>query len=81
MFTFCVTMKNHGGYTESTLNGFEPGVKLNYDPGFIRWQRLLTVPGTESRIKAFQNLLEASLRKVDEPTMIVDKGLEIIAED
>ena len=30
LFTFCVTMQNHGGYTVEDRAGFEPTVKLGY---------------------------------------------------
>ncbi len=30
---FCVTMQNHGGYTEERSAGYEPDVKLDYDGG------------------------------------------------
>ena len=31
MFTFLVTMQNHGDYSEDTLGAYEPNVKLNYN--------------------------------------------------
>ena len=71
LFTFCVTMQNHGGYTESTLNGFEPGVKLNYDQDYPLAETYLSL--AQESDKAFQNLLEY-FEKVDEPTMIVMFG-------
>lgn len=39
-FIFCVTMQNHGGYTEERSAGYEPDVKLIMT-GNIRWRRCI----------------------------------------
>ena len=55
LFTFCVTMQNHGGYSQSTLKGYEPDVKLNYETEYPeRHRRICHLP--ESRIKRFRIL-------------------------
>ena len=71
LFTFCVTMQNHGGYSKSTLKGYEPDVKLNYETEYPEAQTYLSLARESD--KAFQNLVEY-FEKVDEPTMIVMFG-------
>ena len=71
LFTFCVTMQNHGGYSQSTLKGYEPDVKLNYETEYPEAQTYLSLARESD--KAFQNLVEY-FEKVDEPTMIVMFG-------
>lgn len=66
-----MTYAKSAGYTESTLNGFEPGVKLNYDQDYPLAETYLSL--AQESDKAFQNLLEY-FEKVDEPTMIVMFG-------
>lgn len=72
LFTFCVTMQNHGGYDETT-NGedYEPDVKLNYDEEYPYAETYLSL-ARQSDL-AFKDLL-TYFEKVDEPTMIVIFG-------
>lgn len=72
LFTFCVTMQNHGGYDETT-NGedYEPDVKLNYDEEYPYAETYLSL-ARQSDL-AFKDLL-TYFEKVDEPTMIVMFG-------
>lgn len=71
LFTFCVTMQNHGGYRDSKLNGFKPDVKLNYDTDYPYAETYLSLERESD--KAFRNLIEY-FKNVDEPTMIVMFG-------
>ena len=71
LFTFCVTMQNHGGYTDKSWNGWEPTVKLNYKEDYPLAETYLSLARESD--KAFQELLEY-FEKVDEPTMIVMFG-------
>ena len=72
LFTFCVTMQNHGGYDE-IINGkdYEPDVKLNYDEEYPYAETYLSL-ARQSDL-AFKDLL-TYFEKVDEPTMIVMFG-------
>ena len=70
-FTFCVTMQNHGGYTEEKSAGYEPDVKLDYSKDYPLAEMFLSLERESD--KAFQNLIEY-FEKVDEPTMIVMFG-------
>lgn len=71
LFTFCVTMQNHGGYTVGDRAGFEPTVKLNYGKEFPLAETYLSLARESD--SAFKELLEY-FEKVDEPTMIVMFG-------
>lgn len=71
LFTFCVTMQNHGGYTVSDRAGMEPTVKLNYDEEYPLAETYLSLARESD--SAFKELLEY-FEKVDEPTMIVMFG-------
>lgn len=71
LFTFCVTMQNHGGYGTSNRNGFEPSVKLDYDNSYPKAETYLSLE--QQSDKAFKKLLEY-FEKVEEPTMIVMFG-------
>ena len=71
LFTFCVTMQNHGGYYEGTMNGYQPDVKLNYDTDYPLAETYLSLARESD--KAFRNLLEY-FENVKEPTMIVMFG-------
>ena len=55
-FLFDVTMQNHGGYSQSTLKGYEPDVKLNYETEYPEAQTYLSLARESD--KAFQNLVE-----------------------
>ena len=70
-FTFCVTMQNHGGYTEDRSLGYEPDVKLDYSKDYPLAEMFLSLERESD--KAFQNLIEY-FEKVEEPTMIVMFG-------
>lgn len=71
LFTFCVTMQNHGGYDKDKLNGFEPDVKLNYKRSYPKAEIYLSLARESDN--AFKKLLEY-FEKVDEPTMIIMFG-------
>ena len=49
-------MQNHGGYSQSTLKGYEPDVKLNYETEYPEAQTYLSLARESD--KAFQNLVE-----------------------
>lgn len=68
LFTFCVTMQNHGGYETGRLNGYEPDVKLQYKRSYPAAEIYLSL--AKESDKAFQGLLEY-FEKVEEPTMII----------
>lgn len=70
-FTFCVTMQNHGGYTEERNAGYEPDVKLDYKGEYPLAETYLSLASESD--KAFKNLIEY-FEKADEPTMIVMFG-------
>lgn len=71
LFTFCVTMQNHGGYGTETLNGYQPDVKLHYNREYPLAETYLSLARESDR--AFQKLL-SYFEKVDEPTMIIMFG-------
>ena len=71
LFTFCVTMQNHGGYETGRLNGYEPDVKLQYKRSYPAAEIYLSLARESD--KAFKKLLEY-FEKVDEPTMIIMFG-------
>ena len=71
LFTFCVTMQNHGGFGIDTRAGYEPTVKLNYDTEYPMAETYLSLARESD--SAFQGLLEY-FEKVKEPTMIVMFG-------
>ena len=71
LFTFCVTMQNHGGYTQETLAGFEPAVKLDYDTDYPLAETYLSLARESD--SAFKELVEY-FQNVEEPTMIVMFG-------
>ena len=71
LFTFCVTMQNHGGYTKGTLDGYEPTVKLHYKKEYPQAETYLSV--AKESDQAFKDLLEY-FEKVEEPTMIIMFG-------
>ncbi len=71
LFTFCVTMQNHGGYTEEDRAGFEPVVKLSYKNDYPLAETYLSLARESD--SAFKELLEY-FQNVEEPTMIVMFG-------
>lgn len=71
LFTFCVTMQNHGGYDSETLNGYEPDISLHYKRSYPKAETYLSLAHESD--KAFRNLLE-HFEKVEEPTMIIMFG-------
>lgn len=71
LFTFCVTMQNHGNYGEANNGDYEPTVKLNYDQDYPMTETYLSLERESD--KAFKELLE-HFEKVDEPTMIIMFG-------
>lgn len=56
LFTFCVTMQNHGGYTVEDRAGFEPTVKLGYDTEYPLAETYLSLARESD--SAFKELLE-----------------------
>ena len=68
LFTFCVTMRNHGGYDESTLGDFVSTVKLNYQKSY---------PLAETD-QAFEKLVDY-FKDRDEKAMIVMFGNQLPA--
>ncbi len=69
LFTFCVTMQNHGGYTKSTWgDSFTPDVHLNYKKSYPRAEAYLSLANESDR--AFEYLTE-QFAGSDEPTMII----------
>ena len=71
LFTFCVTMQNHGGYTDSSLGDFEKTVKLDYDTTYPLAETFLSLERESDT--AFKDLLEY-FQNVEEPTMIIMFG-------
>ncbi len=71
MFTFLVTMQNHGGYGEDTFNEFIPSVSLNYETVYPFTEAYLSL--IKESDSAFHELV-SYFEKVDEPTMIVMFG-------
>ena len=68
LFTFCVTMRNHGGYDESTPGDFVSTVKLNYQKSY---------PLAETD-QAFEKLVDY-FKDRDEKAMIVMFGDQLPA--
>ena len=72
LFTFCVTIQNHGGYDESTWkNGFTPSIHFNYEEDMPRAETFFTLINESDR--ALEKLI-TYFEDVDEPTMIVMFG-------
>lgn len=71
LFTFCVTMQNHGGYTVEDRAGFEPTVKLGYDTEYPLAETYLSL--ARESVQHLRNCW-STFEKVDEPTMIVSFG-------
>lgn len=70
LFTFLVTMQNHGGFSDMG-DGFVPTVTLNYEESYPLAETYLSLAQLSDR--AFQMLIER-LEKVEEPTMVVMFG-------
>ena len=68
LFPFCVTMRNHGGYDESTPGDFVSTVKLNYQKSY---------PLAETD-QAFEKLVDY-FKDRDEKAMIVMFGNQLPA--
>ena len=72
LFTFCVTMQNHGGYTRSTWGEeFTPDVHLNYKKTYPRAETYLSLANESDR--AFRYLTE-QFADSSENTMIIMFG-------
>ena len=71
LFTFCVTMQNHGGYTVTDESNFKPSVKLDYKKEYPLAETYLSLARESD--SAFKELVEY-FQKVEEPTMIVMFG-------
>ena len=70
-FLFCVTIQNHGGYTESENAGFESDVSLNYDEEYPLAEVYLSL--AKKSDEAFGELINY-FKNVEEPTMVVMFG-------
>ena len=71
IFTFLVTLQNHGGYGEDSLCGYESKVALDYNQKFPFAETYLSL--IEESDNAFNELIEF-YKTNDEPTMIVMFG-------
>lgn len=71
LFLFCITMQNHGGYTESDAAGYEPTVSLEYAEEYPQAEMYLSLINESD--KAFERLVDY-FSDVEEPTMIVMFG-------
>lgn len=71
LFTFCVTMRNHGGYDESTPGDFVSTVKLNYQKSYPLAETYLSEVNVTDQ--AFEKLVDY-FKDHDEKTMIVMFG-------
>lgn len=69
LFTFLVTMQNHGGYGQ--FEGYENTLELNYDEDYPEAEQYLSLLQESDR--AFGELTEY-FSEVDEPTMIIMFG-------
>lgn len=70
LFTFLVTIQNHGGYA-TEYDNFENEVELNYEKDYPQAEQYLSLIQESDR--AFQSLIEY-FEQVEEPTMIVMFG-------
>ena len=70
-FMFCVTIQNHGGYSEETSNNFEADISLSYDEDYPEAEMYLSL--AKKSDETFMKLLDY-FKEVDEPTMIVMFG-------
>ena len=70
-FLFCVTMQNHGGYTESESAGYQPEVSLEYDENYPLAEMYLSL--AKKSDEAFGELID-HFENIEEPTMIVMFG-------
>lgn len=71
MFQFCVTMQNHGGYSDAAANGYVPEIDLSYDTEYPFAKMYLSL--LHHSDTAFAQLI-AYFEQVEEPTMIVMFG-------
>ena len=71
LFTFCVTMQNHGGYDESTSGDFVSTVKLDYQNSYPLAETYLSEANITDQ--AFEKLVDYFENR-DEKTMIVMFG-------
>lgn len=71
LFTFCVTMQNHGGYDQSTSGDFVSTVKLNYQNSYPLAETYLSEANITDQ--AFEKLVDY-FKDRDEKTMIVMFG-------
>lgn len=71
LFTFLVTMQNHGGYTEENMGNYTPAVSLNYGTEYPQAEAYLSLANESD--KAFEQLIK-HFETEDVPTMIVMFG-------
>ena len=71
LFLFCITMQNHGGYTENDAAGYKPTVSLEYAKEYPQAEMYLSLINESD--KAFERLVDY-FADMEEPTMIVMFG-------
>lgn len=71
VFTFLVTMQNHGDYSEDTLGLYEPDIKLNYNKEYPKAETYLSLINESD--KALEELIYY-LQQLDQPTMLIMFG-------
>ncbi len=71
LFVFCVTIQNHGGYSEECANGYEDKVSLDYEQNFPEAEQYLALINESD--KAFKSLINY-FENIEEKTMIVFFG-------
>lgn len=78
LFTFCVTIQNHGGYSSETAEGYEPDVRLEYEQDYPETALYFSLLRESDR--ALKELLD-HFAEVPEPTMVVFFGDHQVAPD
>lgn len=71
LFTFLVTIQNHGGYTDEYLGDYTPTVALHYDTEYPQAETFLSIANESD--KAFEQLIK-HFEDEEQPTMIVMFG-------
>ena len=71
VFTFLVTMQNHGDYSEDTLGSYEPDIKLNYNKEYPKAETYLSLINESDR--TLEELIYY-LQQLDQPTMLIMFG-------
>ena len=78
LFTFCVTIQNHGGYSLETAEGYEPSVHLNYEEEYPETELYFSLLRESDH--ALWELLN-HFAEINERTMIVFFGDHQVAPD